>query len=119
VRSNHVSEAFTWLRGQFLDFAFAAIATLTAVTRVTGLATDRRVKSLASRGFNGSATNFARSTAVENPLGNGSSLSPAASRSRPSGDRLTSATLLPPIALNPREADTDAVAGADGTDGAT
>jgi len=62
-------------------------------------------------------TNFARSTAVENPLGNGSSLSPALSRASPSGDRLTSATLLPPIAVNAFEA--DAVAGALGTDGAT
>jgi hypothetical protein len=102
---------------QFLDFAFAAIATLTAVKGLTGLATDRRVKGLASRGFNGLAINFARSAAVEHPLGNGSSLSPAASLSRPSGDRLTSATLLPPIAVNACEA--DAVAGTGGTDGAT
>jgi hypothetical protein len=65
-----------------------------------------------------SATNFARSAAVDHPLGNGSSLSPAASLSRPSGDRLTLATLVPPLAVNPRVVDA-VVAGAGGTDGAT
>jgi hypothetical protein len=117
---------------------------LTATIGLTDPATDRRVKGFASRGFNVAmeecdcalhdpggisfgdhslggnclAANLARSAAVENPLGNGSSLSPAASLSRPSGDRLTSATLLPPIAVNPREADA-VMAGASGTDGAT
>jgi hypothetical protein len=126
-----VSGALREFVAQFLDFAVATIATLTAIAGLTGLATDRRVEGFASRhgesvqrrtrGFDGLAANFVRSGAGEYSLGKGSSLSIAASLSSPSGERLTSATLVPPVAVNPREVDAveGARAGAGGRAGGT